>query len=535
MRLSVWFGFLLFSSIAFAAPTQLTIGIIQEWSPFNPITNVLASNEALFPFIQRKMVKRSSSGAVLPDVAESVPVLKNNKAIWVIRKNAKWADGTDITCADWQLGWQAGLNPNTSVDARSYYEKIISIQWSTQKPKTCEVTYKSSDWSFDRDLPPLIPSHIEKTIFEKYKNQPEGYDRQSAYVTSTLNKGLYNGPYYVSEFKLGSHVIFNRNEHFFGQRPYFDRIIVKLITDTNTLKANLMSKQIEAISAVGFPPDTAILFQEDFQKQNLNFKVHFQNSGIFQGVYFNQNNSILQDIHVREALARSLDKNQIAQAFFNNQLQPAESILSPQHPSYSNPKSEFSKNKAREILDQAGWKVGKNNIREKNGKSLSFVFKTSAGLKILENLQVYICDQFKSIGAQCVIKNEPPRVLLGQSVPRGEFDLAMYGQPIPPDTSLAPYFSSKFIPTEKNNWAGANSMRINSVELDQLLNLFEMENNVTKRNLLMKKIENLFQKNYWLIPLYHRREAIVMPKNLVGITDSFEGTSYLDPEKWVVK
>jgi peptide/nickel transport system substrate-binding protein len=524
----------LFSFSAFGAKSSLNIAIIQEWSSFNPITAQLASNQALLPFIIRNMVKRGADGSVVADVAEKIPVLNNKVAVWNIKKNAKWADGTLITCADWQLGWQAGLNPKVSVEARNVFEKILKIEWSEKTPQICNVTYATQDWSYDRDLPPFLPSHIEKSVYEKHKVETEGYDRNTTYILGSTNKALYNGPYYVSEFKLGSHVIFTRNDNFFGTKPKIAQIIVKHISDTSALKANLMAGQISAISAVGFPPDTALLFDEDFKAAKSPYIVRFQNSGIFQGIYFNLDSEVFKDIRVREALSRSINKTQIVKAFFNNNLQAAESILSPQHPAYSAKPEIYSKNVAAKLLDEAGWKMGKGTYRQKAGKNLSFVFKTSAGLKVLESIQVYICEQFKSVGAECIIKNEPPRSLLGQSVPRGDFDLAMYGQPILPDTSITSYFSSKEIPSAKNSWAGGNSIRLNSKELDQLLSEFDKENNKTKRNVVIKKIESFLQKNYSMIPLYHRREAIVIPQGLTGVTDSFEGTGFANPENWAL-
>ena len=523
-----------FSVVSFAAKQDLSIGIIQEWSAFNPITSQLASNDTLFGFILRKMVRRAADGGVLPDVAEKIPALKNKTAEWNIRKNAKWADGQSITCADWKLGWQAGMNPKVSVEARNVFEKITKIEWKENSPQTCLVTYASVDWSYDRDLPPLLPAHVEKVVFEKFGSEPEGYDRNTQYIGSPTNKALYNGPYYVSEFKLGSHIILLRNENFYGKKPQIEKIIIKHITDTSALKANLMAGGINAISAVGFPPDTALLFDEEFKNNNAAFSVRFQNSGIFQGIYFNLENEILKDVKVREALSRTINKAQIVKAFFNNNLEVAESILSPQHPAYRAKDAIYSKEKAIKLLEEAGWKLGPDGVRQKNSKPLVLVFKTSAGLKVLESIQVHVCEQFKSVGALCSIKNEPPRILLGQSVPHGEFDLSMYGQPIPPDSSITSYFSSKEIPTAKNSFAGGNSIRLNSAELDQLLLSFDKENNKQKRNAIITKIESFLTKNYSMLPLYHRREAIVMPKNLSGVTDSFEGTSYAAPENWVL-
>lgn len=536
MNLRLFFLALLFMQSTQAASTSktLTIAIIQEWGAFNPITNQLASTQALLPLVVRNMVKRAANGSVIADVAESVPLLKkDNKAVWTIRATAKWADGQTITCADWHLGWKTGLNPKVSVESRSYYDKIKNIEWTEKEPKICTVTYASNDWSYDRDLPPFLPSHFEKTIADKFKDEPEGYDRNTNYIANPTNKSLYNGPYYISDYKLGSHVVFTRNPNFMGPQAHIEKIIVKHISDTSALKANLASGQINAISAVGFPPDTALMMDEEFRKENSDFAVRFQNSGIFQGVYFNLESEFFKDAKVRQALSLAINKDQIVKAFFNNKLEVAESILSPQHPAYRKQASHYSKDQANKLLDEAGWKKsGPNGERSKNNKVFNVVFKTSAGLKVLENIQVYICEQFKSIGVQCTIKNEPPRVLLGQSVPHGEFDLAMFGQPIPPDTSISSYFSSKDIPTAQNSWAGGNQIRLNSKELDQMLLSFDKENNKFKRNSIIQKIEAYLQNNYLMIPLYHRREAIVMPKGVRNITDSYDGTGYANPELW---
>jgi peptide/nickel transport system substrate-binding protein len=536
---SLFLSLLFVSNASYAAsakPSELTIAIIQEWSAFNPINSQLASNQALFPFFLRSLVSRTADGKIVPDVAESVsPLKKENgkyKATWKIRENAKWGDGAPLTCEDWQLAWKAGLNPKVSVETRSNYSKIENIEWNPKTPKVCVATYASDDWTYDRDLPPLIPSHLEKAVLDKSGNEPEGYDRNSLYISQPTNPGLYNGPYIVTEFKLGSHFILAPNPHFYGKKPKVDRVIVKLITDTSALKANLASGQINAISAVGFPPDTAILMDEEFKKSGANFTVRFVSSGIFQGIYFNLDKDLFKDVKVREALSKAVDKESIVKAFFNNHLDPADGILSPSHPAFQKPAKIYSLSDANKVLDQDGWKPGANGIREKNGKQLTFVFKTSAGLKVLESIQVFVCEKFKSIGALCNIKNEPPRALLGQSVPHGEFDLAMYGQPLPIDASIASYFSSKEIPTAKNSWAGGNQIRLNSKEVDQLLADFDREHSAKKRNEIIRKVEQYFIKNYVMIPIYHRREAVVLPKNLKGVEDSYEGTAFTNPENW---
>ena len=78
-------------------------------------------------------------------------------------------------------------------------------------------------------------------------------------------------------------------------------------------------------------------------------------------------------------------------------------------------------------------------------------------------------------------------------------------------------------------------MRIKSLELDQMLKDFDLQFNSKKRNQIVQKIEQYFQSDFTFIPLYHRREAVVLLRKIEGIKPSFEGTSFFQPEEWKIK
>lgn len=529
---------LLLTNSVFAANNpqndSLKIAIVQEWGQFNPITLNLASSEALIDFVVRKMVRRSAAGEALPDVAESIPSFnkKTLSAIWKIKPKAKWGDGIDITCADWELGWKAGLNPNVGASERTSFEKIAEIKFDEKNPKICTVKYKTAEWTFDRDLPPLIPSHLEASVYLKNSDKKEGYDQNSIYVREPTNAGLYNGPYLIKEFKLGSHFVLIPNKFFYGETPTIKNITIRHIGDTSTLRANLITRQIDMISSVGLPPDTAIQLDNEATKDNLDFKVVFRDSPIFQGLFFNNENEILKDPSVREALSLLVDKKSVVDSFFAGKLKPAETLLSPNNKAFKQKPISFNKRKADSVLEKSGWIKNAKGIREKNGRTLTLLFRTSSGIKVLETIQSYLCDQFKSSGIECLIKNQPPRVFLGETIQRGDFALGMFGMPVPPDTSLKSQLSSDAIPNEKNAWTGGNNLRINSTKIDSLLNEFDQEWDLKKRTAIMVKIESELSNMIPFVPIYHRREAAVIPKKLAGFNDSFLGTDFVVPEKW---
>jgi len=286
---------------------------------------------------------------------------------------------------------------------------------------------------------------------------------------------------------------------------------------------------------VGFPPDMAIAMADE-QKAKA-YKVHFIDSTLFQALYLNQENEFLSEKAVRDALALSVDREKITQSFFSGKLNPAYTIISQKDPAFKNKKYAPDFKKANAILESAGWKYpeGKASdgaVREKNGKKLLIEYKTSAGIRILETIQGFLCSEWKKIGLGCQIKNQPPREFLGDSVPKGNFAIAKFGNSTQFDSSLRGQYHSASISTASNAWTGGNSTRVKSKELDQLIEKYDSNWDRNQRSKLLSQIDDLITKNNYQIPLYHRREAAVLPISFEGFTDPASGTAFLYPEKW---
>ncbi len=539
--------FILFFNVKLRAEEfPLRIGVVQEYGQFNPVTMNLASTEAFMHFVMRELTTRDENGHIMADLAEKVPSLENKLAkiitdkskkkivaTWRIKENAKWSDGKPITCQDWWLGWQAGLSANTMTQEKTMYTKIEKIDWDKSKLTKCTVTYATAGWTFDRDLPYPIPYHLENVVFEKWKNQKEAYDQNTLYVTAPATAGLYSGPYTVQEFKLGSHFIFATNPYFYGEKPKIEKIMVKHIGDSSTLAAHLKTSAINMISAVGFPPDMALTFAANEKSEP--YQVFFQDSPIFQGVFFNHENEFLSDVNVRRALALSINKKKLTDAFFNGKFKPAETFLPPNFSEFKQHPASLNVEKAKKLLTDAGWVTDGKATRTKNGKQLILDFKTSSGLKILETIQVYICNEFTKIQVGCSIKNQPPRILLGDTITKGDFAMAMFGNSILPDSSLVSLFSSKEIPQKENSWTGGNTLRWKDEKMEKWVLEFDQENNQQKRNKLLALMETEILDQAAFIPIYHRKEASVIPVGLTGLTYLGKGTNFMFPERWQLK
>src|SRR3989338_1628966 len=111
-------------------------------------------------------------------------------------------------------------------------------------------------------------------IFEDMVERDENWEYHPRMVTEipSFENGLVkrlpgnkipvgNGPFQLTEWASGSHMIFERNPNWTGSQPIFEKVIYKFITSTNALESNLLSGTIDAISPLGLSLDQALDFE----------------------------------------------------------------------------------------------------------------------------------------------------------------------------------------------------------------------------------------------------------------------------------
>ncbi len=523
---------------AVAAPSneEIKIGINQEFENMNPLIATMAATVYMSTLVNRSMVYMNDKGEWAPQLAKGIPTIENKGAklitlpdgkkglevTWEILEKAKWGDGTPVTCEDFKFAWEVGKNPNVSVGARDAYEVISKIDIDPKNPKKCTYTLNKPRFDYYQGVPGPLPKHIEEPVLKQYGSQKEGYDQNSNYTKNPTNKGLYNGPYVISEIKLGSHVSFAVNPNFYGKVPNIKKMIFKLIPNTGTLEANLRSGTIDMISSLGLAFDQALAFEGKVKAENLPYKVLFQPSTTYEHIDLNLDNEFLKDVKVRKALVYAINRDELTKALFKGRQEPAIHNVAPIDPLFTkDPKEifvyEYSKRKASQLLDEAGWKLEKDGFRYKDGKKLSLVFMTTAGNKTRETVQTMLQTQWKSAGVEVVIKNEPARVFFGETTKERKYGaMAMYAWMSTPDTSAKSTLHSSSIATKANSYSGQNYTGWVNKKVDAALDAFDVEFNKDKRKKLTYEILKAYTDEVPVIPLYYRSDIAVIPANLQG-------------------
>lgn len=519
-----------------AAPSnkELKIGISQEFENMNPLIMTMSATTYMYRMVGRTLDVLDADAKWVPNLAKDIPSLEKGTAKiveiggkkklvahWEILENAKWGDGKPVTCEDFAFARTVAASPTVSVGEKETFTQIEKIEWDAKTPKKCVFTYEKPRWDFYQlaNFFPL-PKHIEGPVWEKYGKQKEGYEKNSNYVKNPTNKGLYNGPYVVTSVRLGDHVAFEPNPHFYGEKPKIEKVIVKLISNTGTMEANLRSGTIDMISTLGFALDQALAFDKKAKSEGLPYVTHFVPSITYEHIDLLLDNPILSDLKVRKALMHSINREDLVKALFEGKQSAAQHFVSPKDPWYTtDPKFvttyRYSKREAQKLFDEAGWKVGADGYRHKGGKKLSLTFMTTAGNKTRELVQTYLQEQWKQVGVEILIKNEPAKVFFGETTRKRKFgSMAMYAWVSSPENNPRSTLHSKSIPSDKNGWSGQNNPGWVNASVDKAIDSMDTEFDAKKRMAYAWEMQKAYTEEVPVIPLYYRSDISVVPASL---------------------
>jgi peptide/nickel transport system substrate-binding protein len=516
---------------------ELRIGITQEFENLNPVIMSMVATSFIYRMAGRSLVQLDEESEWHPQLAVNLPTLENGlarrvvdgsrewiEAEWEIQPDARWGDGEPLTCRDFRFSWEVGMSPSVGVPNTELYGQIEDIRIDPRDPKRCTFVYREARWNFNRHhlLFPL-PEHLERPVFERYADQPEGYEQNSNYSRDPLNPGLYHGPYRIVGLTLGSHVVLERNPTFYGEPAHIERIVIMLIPNTGTLEANLRAGSIDMVSELGMSFDQALAFERRVETQDLPFRVEFRPGQVYEHLDLNLDNPLLADVRVRRALVYAIDREGLTDALFDGRQPPALHNLAPLDPWFTDDPERIvlyrhSRRQASHLLDEAGWTPRADGYRyNAAGERLQLRLMTTAGNKVRELVQTYLQDQWRSIGVDVRIQNEPGRVFFGQTMRRRAFGgVALYAWTSTPENNPRSTLASTAIPSEDNGWSGQNTPGWSNSRVDALVDELDRAFDEQARLDIIHEILWHYTSEVPVIPLYYRSDSSVAPINLVG-------------------
>lgn len=507
---------------------ELVIGITQFPFSFHPSFEAMVAKSYVLGMTRRPLTTYDADWRLICMLCEKLPTIENGLAVrettadgkegiavtYTIVAEAVWGDGTPITTRDVVFTWKVGRHPQSGVIPKEFYRSLYDITVKDERTFTLHFDKLTFDYNAINSFE-ILPAHLEAEAF----TEPETYRQKTRYDTDTTNKGLYSGPYLVSRVVAGSHLVLTRNPLWWGAEPAFERIVVRAVENTAALEANLTSGAIDMIAGeLGLSLDQAQAFEA---RSGGRFTILYKPGLAYEHIEVNLDNPILADVRVRKALLHAIDRETINTSLFGGKQPIALTNVNPLDWVHTEDvvRYPYDPGKAAALLDEAGWSTLRRGIRhDANGNPLALEIMTTAGNRSRELVQQVLVNQWKQAGIDVRIRNEPARILFGQSLAQRRFPaMAMFAWISAPESVPRTTLYSDQIPTAENNWAGQNYAGYANEEMDQLIDAIEVELDRDRRAALWTRLQQLYAGDLPALPLFFRADSFVLPPWLEGV------------------
>jgi peptide/nickel transport system substrate-binding protein len=439
----------------------------------------------------------------VPGLATRWNVSRDGKT-WTLklRRGIKFSDGTSFNAAaakftlDWIVNPTSKASPFTS-GFLTGYSRSVAVN-----PTTLVVHFRQVDGRFldglsSPNLGMVSPAAVKKYGAAEFGRHPVG-----------------TGPFLFKEWVSGSHITLVRNPRYWGKKTYLDSVIFQIIRDDGTRSAALQRGDIQ----VAFLP---FAFNPQYQA-NKSFKTTVvTRPGTVRAIQFNMQRPIVSDKRVRQAIAYAVDRTAIAHApFLGGTAGVARTPLSPTTSGYSAGIAKLSVPynlaKARALLDQAGWTVGSNGIRVKNGQALTLTMRT-VKLTFLDQVALLIQSQLKAVGIDLNLNISPDWGTLLPPIQQGDYDM-MIGGSFQSDLGL---LDANYDPRQIDKSFLVFS-RDPSPLLSRLFAKAEATTGVAARQRVYNTIQTTLMNDIALVPMYTEAYVFAATPRLVGVRYSRE-------------
>ncbi|WP_420791606.1 peptide ABC transporter substrate-binding protein [Enterovibrio qingdaonensis] len=441
-----------------------------------------------------------------------------------------WADGMPVTTKDVLLGYQ--ISTDKRVKGNPGYEEDQTIEsLSILDDKRLKVLLNKRVFNYRTFVPSAIPDHIEGDI---YRADPENYDKKTKYVTAPETPGLYNGPYRLGKYATGSFINVVRNPHWKGMTPYFDSVSFKTVGNTAALEAHLLSGSVDMIAGESGLTLDQVLRLED--RLGSKYQFIYEPGLLYEHLDVNLDNPHLSKKAFRKGLLYSIDRQLLVDKLFEGKQILAHTDTSPRDIGFTEDVVTYSYDpkKAKEQFELAGYSIKNGKLVDEDGQAVQLELMSTAGNKTRELVQQVLQSQWKQMGIQVTINNQPARVFFGQTLKeRKHTGLALFAWYSAPESPPESTLHSENIPTKANNWGGQNYAAYNNPKMDALLDEIEVALDQEIREGLFADIQRIYAEDLPALPLYFRSDSFVLPLWLKGVTPTghmFPSTHWI--EEW---
>ena len=479
-------------------------------------------------------------GNVIPRLVTEIPSVENGgisedltTITWKITPGLLWSDGTPVTAADAVFSYEYCTHPEGGCAQAARYEGIEKVE------AVDELTVKIT-WTAPKPNP--FTAFVGATSPILQAAQFANCLGTAAPTCTDQNfRPIGTGPFMVTDFKVNDVVELTANPNYRDPaKPAFATMTVKGGGDAAGAARAVMetgefdyawntqiNPELQAQMEAGGKGVFVSAFGTLVERIEMNMTDPSPDLPETERSTAARPHPFLSDIRVRQALSMAIDRNLLVEVGYGNagratcNLVPAPAI-------YASPNTDCiaqDMEGAKALLDEAGWTVGANGIREKDGKPLKILYQTSVNA-VRQDFQALIKGWWNELGVEVELKSVDGGVFFGgdpgspDTFQKFYADVEMYANNFDgtdPEPYLAQYLCDK-APSPANGWQGENVNRFCDPAYDALVAELAGTREMEKRGEIAIRLNEMLTKDsYVIVPLVDRGRLSAHSTTLGGV------------------
>ena len=495
------FGFLLASLLTMPASAQtLTLLRNIDAPHYDPArTSAGATTEISFLTGDTLVGLDYDLKTITPLLADSWTVSPDGKLYtFKLRQDVTFCSGKKMTAADVVYSFNRVLDPATKAPFLWRMGPVKEVRAPDDYTVEYELTAPFSELL-------LQLTNFQATIINKENVEALGKDFGVKGIDGT-------GPFCFQSWEPRNQIVATRHAAYKWGPPIYKnrgpakyaRLVWKIVPEEASRLAAMASGQADMtysmpdqyLPQLAKMPMLEVLRPEaDLRLFYLGFKISREN---------------LTDVRVRRALSMAIDRKQIVDSIYFGNGEPATSYIHPKTPGFD-PKAvpefvRYDPVAAGKLLDEAGWVMGTDGFRHRDGKKLTLLLNGFAGgrsPKVAEAAQGF----WRKIGVDLQLQMWDGTIVFSK-LAQQDYDIWSIAFPYSSASdALRLYFHSANIPSpNRMNWKDA--------ETDRLLDLGGTALDPAQRFEAMSQVQKLVQEQALWVPLVHEGLALVVNKRV---------------------
>ena len=344
---------------------------------FDPAYGWGAGEHTHEPLIQSTLTTTTTDLKIGKDLATDYSVSEDGlKWTITIRDDVEFTDGKPLTAEDVAFTYNH-CRDNSTVSDFTMLKEAVAVNETTVE---FHMNHPYSIWPYTMAVVGIVPKHAYD---ENYGQHPIG-----------------SGRYVLKQWDKGQQVIFEANPDYYEEMPEMKKVTVLFMEEDAALAAAMAGVVDVAHTAASYSEQQidgyGLTAVQTVDNRGFNLPVGEvrEKDGITYG------NVFTADINVRRAINIGIDREEIIENVLNGYGTPAYSVCDKMPWYHEACEVEYDPGEAVRLLEEAGWREGKDGIRKKQGVRAGFTLMFSSGDSVRQALAEETANQLQEIGIE---------------------------------------------------------------------------------------------------------------------------------------